>query len=234
MTIALGVTERDGSFSRATVYNTFVVIGPSGDILLRHRKLVPTAAERMVWGAGDGVGLEAVDTPVGRVGGLICWANYMPTARFALFASGVQVYIAPTWDTGDRWVASMRHIAYEGRCWVLGCSDVVRAADIPADLPGHEAMHPDADEWVNPGDPAIVSPVGDVVAGPLHEAEGILYADVDPGLADRAGQLLDVDGHYGRPDVFHLTIDPRPRRPIAPPLDERHDQPQSARGEERP
>ena len=215
LTVALGVNERDGTFSRATIYNTFVVIGPSGDVVLRHRKLVPTGAERLVWGAGDGVGLEAVDTPVGRVGGLICWENYMPLARFALYASGVQVYVAPTWDMGDRWVASMRHIAVEGRCWLLACGSVMRAADIPADLPGRAELYPDPDEWLNAGDSAIVSPNGELVAGPLHEAEGILYADVDLALSNRAHRLLDVAGHYGRPDVFHLTIDRSPRQPIA-------------------
>ena len=217
VTIALGVSERDGTFSRATIYNTFVVIGPSGDILLRHRKLVPTGAERMVWGAGDGVGLEAVETPVGRVGGLICWENYMPLARFALFASGVQVYIAPTWDMGDRWVASMRHIAVEGRCWFLACGSVMRAADIPASLPGRGELYPNADEWVNAGDSAIISPNGDVVAGPLHEEEGILYAHANPAVSDQAHRLLDVAGHYGRPDVFHLTVDRSPRQPVEPP-----------------
>jgi nitrilase len=214
VTVAIGITERDGEFSRATVYNTFVVIGPSGDVLLRHRKLVPTNPERMVWGAGDGVGLETVETPVGRVGGLICWENYMPLARFALYAAGVEVYVAPTWDEGDGWIASMTHIALEGRCWVLGCGSVVRGADMPADLPGRAELYPDPDEWVNPGASVIVSPAGDIVAGPLHEAEGILYADCDPILVARAHRTLDVAGHYGRPDVFHLTVDRSPRRPV--------------------
>lgn len=213
--ISVGINEREGSFSRSTVYNSLVVIGADGEIALRHRKLVPTSAERMVWGGGDGVGLEAVETPVGRVAGLICFENYMPLARFALFASGVQIYLAPTWDMGDRWVASMRHIAFEGGCWVLGCGSVLRATDIPADLPMRAELYPDPDEWINHGYSAIVAPGGEIVAGPLRDAEGILYADCDPEKASRGRRLLDVAGHYGRPDVFHVTVDRSPRQPIA-------------------
>jgi nitrilase len=215
VTITLGINEREGSFSRATIYNTFVVIGPEGDVLLRHRKLVPTNPERMVWGPGDGVGLGTVETPLGRVGGLICWENYMPLARFALYAAGVQLYIAPTWDDSETWIASMRHIAFEGRCWVLGCGSVMRASDIPADLPGRAELYPDPDQWINDGRSVIVSPIGEIVAGPLYQAEGIIYADCDPALSSAAHRTLDVAGHYGRPDVFQLTIDRNPRRPIA-------------------
>jgi nitrilase len=214
VTVTLGINERDGSFSRATVYGTLVVFGPDGEILLRHRKLMPTNPERMVWGAGDGVGLEAVETPLGRVGGLICWENYMPLARFALYAAGVQIYVAPTWDDGDTWIASMRHIAFEGATWVLGCGSVMRGSDMPADLPMRAELYPDDDEWINPGDSVIVAPGGTVIAGPLHEAEGILYADCDPARSTAAHRVVDVAGHYGRPDVFQLTIDRSPRRPI--------------------
>ena len=213
--ISVGINEREGRFSRTTVYNSVVVIGADGEIALRHRKLIPTNAERMVWGTGDGVGLDAVETPVGRVAGLICWENYMPLARFALYASGVQIYLAPTWDMGDRWLGSMRHIAFEGGCWVLGCGSVMRATDIPADLPMRAELYPDPEEWINNGSSAIVAPSGEIVAGPLRDAEGILYADCDPEVAARGRRLLDVAGHYGRPDVFHMTVDRSPRQPIA-------------------
>ena len=216
VTVVIGIHEREGTFSRATLFNTVVIVGDDGSILLRHRKLVPTNPERMVWGPGDGVGLEAVDTPVGRVGALICWENYMPLARFALYASGVQLYIAPTWDEGDTWIASMRHIAAEGRCWVIGCGSAMRTSDMPADLPARDLIYPGPDRWLNPGDSVIVAPGGEIVAGPLHEAEGILYADCDPARATAAHRTLDVAGHYGRPDVFRLTVDRTRRQPILP------------------
>ena len=216
VTVVIGIHELEGTFSRATLFNTMVIVGDDGAILLRHRKLVPTNPERMVWGQGDGVGLEAVDTPVGRVGGLICWENYMPLARFALYASGVQLYVAPTWDEGDLWIASMRHIAAEGRCWVIGCGSVMRTSDMPADLPARDRIYPGPDRWLNPGDSVIVAPGGEIVAGPLHEAEGILYADCDPARATAAHRTLDVAGHYGRPDVFRLSVDRTRRQPILP------------------
>ncbi len=214
MLVVIGVHERDGAFSRATLYNTLVTIGPDGAILNRHRKLVPTNAERMVWAPGDASGLRVMDTPMGRLGGLICWENYMPLARFSLYAQGIEVYVAATWDEGDAWIASMRHIALEGRCWVLGAGCAIRASDIPADFPGRDQLYPDPEKWLNTGDSVIVSPGGEVVAGPLHQEYGILYADCDPAAARAAHYRLDTAGHYNRPDVFHLTVDRSPRRPI--------------------
>src|SRR2546430_6626613 len=215
VTVAIGVHERDGEYSRATLYNTIVLIGPDGEILNRHRKLVPTNPERMVWGMGDASGLKVVETPSGRLGSLICWENYMPLARFTLFAQGCEIYIAPTWDFGDSWVSTMRHIALEGRCWVIGIGSAMRGKDMPADFPQRARMFPNLEEWFNSGDSVVVAPNGEVVAGPLHEAHGILYADCDPARAAAAKRTLDVSGHYGRPDIFRLEEDDEPRVPVA-------------------
>jgi len=214
VTVLVGVHERDGQFSRGTLYNAAVLIGPDGAILNRHRKLVPTSPERMVWGQGDGSGLRVVDTPVGRVGGLICWENYMPLARFTLYAQGLDFYVAPTWDAGSGWVSTMRHIALEGRCWVLGNGTAMRGRDVPADFPDRDRLFPDQDDWFNPGDSVVVGPNGRIVAGPLRDEHGILYADVDPAAAAAARRTLDVAGHYGRPDVFRLEVRTDPRPPV--------------------
>jgi len=211
VTIVCGLHEREGDFSRGTLYNTVVVIGPDGALLNRHRKVMPTSPERMVWGFGDATGLKAVDTPCGRVGALICWENYMPLARCAMYAQGVEIYVAPTYDSGERCVASMQHIAREGGCWVLGCGCAFQARDIADAVPG---MYPDADEWVNPGDSVVVAPGGKIVAGPLHEAIGILYADIDLERVGMARRSLDVVGHSARPDLFQLQVNRRPQPPV--------------------
>ena len=136
MFVVIGVHERDPGFSRSTLFNTVVTSGADGEVLNRHRKRVPTGPERMVWGPGDGSGLRVLETPLGRLGGLICWENYMPLARFSLYAQGLQIWVAPTWDEGEGWLATMRHIALEGRCWVLGAGCSVQAKDTPRGLPG--------------------------------------------------------------------------------------------------
>ena len=214
MTVSVGIHERDGQFSRGTLYNTVVLIGPGGELLNRHRKLMPTNPERMVWGTGDASGLRVSETPSGRVGGLICWENYMPLARFAIFAQGCEIYIAPTWDEGGTWVSTMRHIATEGRCWVLGNGCAMRGKDIPRDFPQRARLFPDLEDWYNPGDSVIVDPRGKLVAGPLHEKHGILYADCDPAVALAAKRTLDVAGHYGRPDIFKLEVNREALAPI--------------------
>ena len=214
LTVLAPINERD-PFSRGTLYNAVVLIGPDGKVLNRHRKLMPTNPERMVWGQGDGSGLRVVETPAGRVGSLICWENYMPLARFSLYAQGVEIYLAPTWDAGSGWVSTMRHIALEGRCWVLGNGTAMRGRDVPEDFPQRDRLFPDLEDWFNPGDSVIVDPRGKVVAGPLHEEHGILYADCDPADADAARRTLDVAGHYGRPDVFTLEVRREARSPVS-------------------
>jgi len=212
--VVMGMHEIDSEFSGTTLFNTVVVIGPDGTILNRHRKLMPTNPERMVWGFGDASGLRVVDTPVGRIGCLICWESYMPLARFALFAQDIDIYVAPTWDCGDTWLASMNHIAREGGCWVLSTATALQGSDVPANFPERNTLFKN-DEWINPGDAVVVKPFGGVVAGPLHQEKGILYADIDPEAARNSRKSLDVTGHYGRPDLFHLEIDRRTMPPVA-------------------
>jgi len=213
VTVVCGMHERDHQSSRATLYNTVAVIGPDGTLLNRHRKLMPTNPERMVWGTGDASGLRVVDTPVGRIGTLICWENYMPLSRYALYAQGIDIYIAPTYDSGDDWLCSMQHIAREGGCWVVNSGNLLHATDIPEDLEERAVLYPDADEWVNSGDSAIIAPGGQLVAGPLRNEEGILYADVDIERGAMARRTLDVVGHYARPDIFTLQVNTTPYAP---------------------
>lgn len=213
MIVVMGMNERDAAFSGSTLYNTVTVIGSDGQVLNRHRKLMPTNPERMVWGFGDASGLRVVDTPIGRIGCLICWENYMPLSRFALYAQNIDIHIAPTWDEGDTWITSMRHIAREAGCWVLGTATALQGSDIPADFPDRDRLYT-ADEWVNSGDAVVVDPSGAIAAGPLHNERGILYARIDIEAARNARRSLDVAGHYGRPDIFKLDVDRRPLPPV--------------------
>lgn len=213
VTIVLGINELDSQFSGTTLFNTVVVIGPDGTILNRHRKLMPTNPERMVWGMGDATGLRVVDTPAGRLGALICWESYMPLARYALYAQGIDVYVAPTWDAGDSWLATMRHVAKEAGCWVIGTATALQGSDLPRDFPERDKLF-DSKEWINDGNAVVVKPMGSVVAGPLNRVKGVLYAEIDKEDARRARRSLDVCGHYARPDIFSFSVDRRPLRPV--------------------
>ena len=170
--IVLGYQEVDGTGSRSTIFNSCAIIDADGRLANNHRKLMPTNAERMVWGFGDGSGLNVVDTAVGRIGTLICWENYMPLARYALYAQNIEIYVAPTWDSGVIWLATLQHIAREGGCWVIGCATSLEASDIPDDMPYRDELFPNKDEWVNPGDAVVYKPFGGVVAGPMHRKRG--------------------------------------------------------------
>ena len=206
---AIGIIERDTQFSGGTLYCTTLYFGPDGAILGKHRKLKPTAAERLIWGEGDGSTLTVLDTGLGKIGGLICWENYMPLARMAMYSKGVGLYLAPTADSRDSWQATLRHIACEGRCFVLGCNQYVTKAMYPADLQALAELAA-APEVMSRGGSAIVSPLGDLLAGPLYDQEGILYADLDMAEIVRAKVDFDVVGHYARPDVFQLTVNETP------------------------
>jgi len=214
VTIVCGIEERENSLSRATLYNSVIVIGPEGKLLNRHRKLMPTNPERMVWGFGDASGLKVVDTPAGRISTLLCWENYMPLARYAMYSQGVEIYIAPTYDSGDDWISSLQHIAREGACWVVGCGNLLKGSDFPDDFPDKDNLYPDADEWVNPGDSVVIAPGGQIVAGPMRQESGILYSEIDPLKAGIAKRALDVAGHYSRPDIFQLSVNTAPQTPV--------------------
>jgi nitrilase len=210
--VVIGVNERTPHGT--TIYNTTVYFAPDGALLAKHRKLVPTGAERTVWGMGDGSSLGVVDTPHGRLSGLTCWENYMPLARFHLYAQGVDIWIAPTLAVGDGWIATMRHIAHEGRCYVIGVNPCVHADQIPADFPDRDRLwrgQPDDGGWVEPGNTVIVSPTGDILAGPARFEETILTAEVDLSIVRAARRYFDPVGHYNRPDIFQLSVDTRPR-----------------------
>jgi nitrilase len=199
--LVTGVTERDPA-RPGTLYNTLLYHGPDGELALKHRKLVPTNHERLVWGPGDGGGLEAVETPLGRIGGLICWENYMPLARFALYESGVELYIASTADDSEAWQSTLVHIARESRAFVISPSHYQRALSYPDDFPLRRLL--DGLDVIGRGGSAILAPDGSYLAGPLWDEEEILYAELDPERLAQERQRFDPVGHYHRPDVLRL------------------------------
>ncbi|HSM19982.1 MAG TPA: carbon-nitrogen hydrolase family protein, partial [Hyphomicrobiales bacterium] len=211
--VAIGVIERDAAYSGGSLYCTVLFFAPDGELLGKHRKLKPTGSERLIWSEGDGSTLPVFASPAGRVGALICWENYMPLARMAMYAQGVQLLLAPTADGRDMWLNSIRHIAYEGRCFVLSCNQFVSRSMYPERWLSLPELA-DGGEILTPGRSAIVNPMGEIVAGPLEGEEGILTAEIDLSEIPRAKYDFDVTGHYARPDVFRLLVDRRAKPPV--------------------
>jgi len=219
VTVAIGVNEKNSESSNSTLYNTILYLGPDGRILGKHRKLIPTSGERLVWAQGDGSDLEVYQLPFGNLGGLICWENYMPLARYALAAWGQQIHVAPTWDHGEPWISTMRHIGKEMRCFVVGCCQALHKDDIPDHMSFKKEYLGDVEGWLNPGRSLIVDPDGKIIAGPAEEEETIIYAEVPSEQLVGPRCQLDIAGHYGRPDVFELRFHRR-AKPFIKTIDE--------------
>lgn len=207
--LVIGVVERDGG----TLYCTVLFFAPDGSFLGKHRKVMPTGAERLVWGFGDGSTMPVFETPVGKLGAVICWENYLPLMRAAMYAKGIEIYCAPTADCRDSWIASMRHIAVEGRCFVLSCNQFNRRRDFPEDYDSLHGKEPDT--VLSSGGSCIVDPYGNFLAGPNTAGEVILTAEIDRAQIIRGKYDLDVVGHYARPDIFQLLVDEQPKIPVS-------------------
>ena len=207
--LVIGVIERDGG----TLYCTVLFFDPAGTLMGKHRKLMPTASERLIWGQGDGSTMPVFDTPLGNIGAVICWENYMPLLRTAMYAKGIEIYCAPTADARDSWLASMRHIAVEGRCFVLSSNQYALRSDYPDDY--DSAFGDDPDTVYCRGGSCIVNPLGELIAGPDYEGETILTAHLDLREIARGKFDLDVIGHYARPDIFQLTVNESPTATVS-------------------
>lgn len=207
--LVIGVIERGGG----TLYCTVLFFAPDGALLGKHRKLMPTAAERLIWGFGDGSTMPVLDTPVGRIGAVICWENYMPLLRAAMYAKGVQIWCAPTADDRETWLPTLRHVALEGRCFVLSACQFLTRADCPSDYALAGAADPGA--VLMRGGSSIVGPLGAVLAEPCFDRETTLTAELDLSEIVRGKYDFDAAGHYARPDVFRLTVNERPMPAVA-------------------
>jgi nitrilase len=206
--LVIGVIERDGG----TLYCTVLFFSPDGKLMGKHRKLMPTAMERLVWGFGDGSTLPVFDTPLGKIGAVICWENYMPMLRMHMYAQGIQLYCAPTADHRDTWLPSMRHVALEGRCFVLSCCQYLTRADCPEDYAAIQGNDPAT--ILMRGGSCVIGPLGQILAGPNFEGPCILTADLDLDEIPRSKYDLDVVGHYARPDIFRLYVNTQPAPPV--------------------
>jgi nitrilase len=215
--LVIGVEERESH--GGTIYNTVLYFSSEGALVGRHRKLMPTGSERTVWGMGDGSTLQVVDSPFGRIGGLTCWENYMPLARFHLYAQGIDLWLAPTLAGGDGWVATLRHIARENRMFVIGVNPVLHIDNIRQDFPQRDRLVPAEyvarnGGWVEDGNTVAVAPNGDVIAGPVRQREETLLVDIDLGRVLAERRHIDPVGHYNRPDIFRLFVDTSEHKPV--------------------
>lgn len=210
--LVVGVIEKEVGAKR-TLYCTVLYFSPEGNLVGKHQKLKPTGSERYIWGEGDGSTLTAIETPYGKLGGLICWENYMPLARAAMYAKGVKIYVAPTADSREEWQSTMRHIALEGRCFVLACNQFVTKAMYPSDLACYDELETEPDLMCRGGS-AIIAPTGEYIAGPVYDQEEILYADLDLSLITKSSFDFDVNGHYSRPDVFQLIVNEKEQKNV--------------------
>lgn len=203
--VVMGMHERNSESSNASLFNSLLFIDNNGVILGKHRKLIPTGGERLVWSQGDGTTLNAYDTSIGKIAGLICWENFMPLARNVIYEAGTQILASPTWDKSPNWLQTMQHTAREGGLFVISTCMALKMDDIPDEY-DFKKLYPDGREWINIGNSAIISPNGQLIAGPLESKEGILYADLNLQDIIKAKRMFDVVGHYSRPDVFNFSI----------------------------
>lgn len=203
--VAIGVNERNAEGSGSSLFNTLLYISDEGTVLGAHRKLMPTGGERTVWAQGDGSTLHTFDTPMGRLGGLLCWEAFMPLVRQAMYEMGVQILVVPTWDWSDPWLLAMRHIAREGGMFVVNCCQALRMEEIPESYEFRK-LYPEGREWINQGNSCIIDPMGKVLVGPAKATQEILYADLDLDLIPAAKRVFDSAGHYARPDVFRFKV----------------------------
>jgi nitrilase len=203
--VVMGINERNNEASNASLYNTLLFINDQGNLIGKHRKLIPTGGERLVWAQGDGSTLNVFQTTFAKLGGLICWENFMPLARNAMYVGGTQILVVPTWDKSDSWILSLKYIAREGGMYVISCCTALKLDDIPNRYEFRKS-YPEGRDWINSGKSCIVSPQGEIIAGPLEMKEDILYAEINLNLIIESKRMFDVAGHYARPDAFEFKV----------------------------
>ncbi|AQU80671.1 carbon-nitrogen hydrolase family protein [Planococcus faecalis] len=211
--VVIGVIEKDSNGSQGTLYCTVLFYGPDGELLGKHRKLKPTGSERLIWGQGDGSTLPVFETPYGRLGALICWENYMPLARAAMYDKGIQIYVMPTADGRDTWTSTVRHVAAEGRCFVLSCNQYSTKSMYPEAI-SSRAEFQELPEEMSRGGSCIAGPLGELIVEPVYGEETILYAELDLDQIAESQFDLDVSGHYARPDVFQLSVNEKAQKNV--------------------